>query len=189
MSALLAPCLCLNKHWTPVKLVTVSKAIVLAIKQSAFIMDTHNFLLLDFESWVANGVTDSYIKTTSSKIPLPEIIVLRNYYNIPPLNICFNKVNLAKRDQYECQYCHLDLTPSTITIDHVLPRSKHGKTDWHNCVIACERCNRKKRDRTPEEANMRLLKQPTEPKHLASISIPREYLDKNPSWRQFVTVK
>jgi hypothetical protein len=47
-----------------------------------------------------------------------------------------------------------------LTLDHVFPRSRGGLSSWENLVAACKSCNRRKADRTPEEAEMPLLRRP-----------------------------
>lgn len=70
-----------------------------------------------------------------------------------------NKKRLLARDHNTCAYCGKRATEA----EHVLPKSRGGKLTWKNAVAACERCNRRKDDKTPEEAGMRLLWQPWEP--------------------------
>lgn len=70
---------------------------------------------------------------------------------------------LFQRDRNLCLYCGNQFPVSALTRDHVLPASRGGESVWENCVTACERCNHKKADRTPEEANMKLLAVPYTP--------------------------
>lgn len=70
---------------------------------------------------------------------------------------------LFQRDRNLCLYCGLQFNPNELTRDHVLPASRGGESVWENCVTACERCNHRKADRTPEEANMKLLAVPYTP--------------------------
>lgn len=72
----------------------------------------------------------------------------------------FSKRNMIIRDRYKCVYCG---SKKQLTIDHVMPASKGGKTNFENCVTACIECNNKKKNRTPSEANMFLQRRPTHP--------------------------
>src|SRR3546814_10068504 len=65
--------------------------------------------------------------------------------------------DLFQRDHNLCLYCGRQFTPHLLTRDHVMPASRGGASIWENCVTACRSCNQRKDDRTPEEANMRLL--------------------------------
>lgn len=85
-----------------------------------------------------------------------------DHYNLFRKNK-FSKKNLFLRDNFECQYCGESCSGKSGTIDHIVPRSCGGKTDYLNCVIACKRCNFKKDNRTPAEANMPLRNQPRLP--------------------------
>lgn len=70
---------------------------------------------------------------------------------------------LFRRDSNVCAYCGEVFRSSDLTRDHVQPHSRRGPNTWVNCVTACGRCNRVKNDRTPEEANMKLLYVPYAP--------------------------
>jgi len=71
----------------------------------------------------------------------------------------WSKAGILRRDDYRCAFCSGKAT----TIDHVIPRAQGGKNTWRNCVAACSPCNNRKRDRTPQEANMPLLFVPKVP--------------------------
>ena len=95
----------------------------------------------------------------SSIIRLLSIIPWRAHSSI----MRFSRRNLMIRDKYHCQYCNIKVGKYKGTIDHIIPKSKGGKTDYLNCVLACKECNLKKSDRTPEEANMPLIQRPRKP--------------------------
>lgn len=100
------------------------------------------------------------IQTTSGIFKLPTHIILKKYVYIPFKELAPSRKNIFKRDNNICQYCSKQLDSSNATIDHILPRSKGGIHEWTNVVACCLRCNRKKSDRTPQQANMKLSKQP-----------------------------
>ena len=98
-------------------------------------------------------------KTYVFKIPL----VLKLVYMVKTIyrnKIPYSRRNIFIRDGYSCQYCG---TKNRLSIDHVIPSSKGGKTKFTNCVACCVTCNISKGDRTPTEANMRLRKTPHDP--------------------------
>src|SRR5690606_41406381 len=94
---------------------------------------------------------------------------LKKYNNIDK----FNRYTLFKRDFYTCYYCYNQFSINQLTVDHVIPRSKGGKSVWENCVTACHTCNYKKGDMSLQECGMKLLKQPSAPKNNL---IKNEYL-------------
>ena len=91
-----------------------------------------------------------------SQIEVASIIALRTRYTgrnrVPP----FNNRNLFRRDLGTCAYCGLHFNDGDLTKDHIVPASRGGLANWMNCVTACTRCNGRKDNRTPEEANMML---------------------------------
>jgi len=80
------------------------------------------------------------INSPSFSMPVPATVITKDYYR-PKHHVCFNRYNLALRDEFKCQYCEEQHRYDNLTIDHVLPRSAGGKTHWTNCVIACKHCN------------------------------------------------
>lgn len=90
--------------------------------------------------------------------------------------------NIFKRDGNACQYC--GTTRERMTIDHVFPRSRGGRNTWENLVSACERCNGRKNNRTPDEAKMKLLRRPRRPIWETFIVIERNPIPE--SWKPFV---
>lgn len=81
----------------------------------------------------------------------------------------YSKKNVIYRDRYICQYC--GTKGKKMTVDHVIPSSRGGKSSFNNCVASCKPCNNLKNDRTPREANMVLRKQPFQPTIMEFITI------------------
>lgn len=164
-AALDRPTLVLNKHWTPVHVTSVRHAIALVYTGRADIVCPVSYSPHSFEAWRLRGALTSneIITGIGFEIESPEIVVLGDYNKLPPRGIAFNRRNLIRRDDNTCQYCGLRLANDRLTIDHILPVSRGGATDWDNCVLACHRCNGRKADRTPREAKMKLLTDPSKP--------------------------
>ena len=97
------------------------------------------------------------------RLRVPEVIVLADYDRLPSAAVSFSRRNIFKRDHYTCQYCGCQPGSEELTIDHVVPRSQGGTSTWENCVLACIACNKRKADRTPQQAGMQLRKQPVRP--------------------------
>lgn len=93
----------------------------------------------------------------------PAIIVLKRYVRKKPLLPRFNFRGVFRRDFYTCQYTGESLPPNQLTVDHVIPRSRGGKSTWENCVTASLAVNAAKANRTPEEAGLKLLRPATAP--------------------------
>ncbi|WP_432201971.1 HNH endonuclease [Erythrobacter sp. W53] len=108
---------------------------------------------------------DREVHSPSLDIKIPSVIALKQYVK-PSEFPAFTRFNLFLRDQFQCQYCGSGGGKgSNLTFDHVIPRRLGGKTTWENITAACAPCNMKKGGRTPEQAHMRLARQPIRPTH------------------------
>lgn len=110
-------------------------------------------------------VGEEGMRGTSFIFRIPTVIQLTRYDRVPAAKIHYNRRTIYRRDNNTCQYCGCRPGTKELSIDHVVPRSKGGKTTWENVVVACTACNAFKADRTPEQAKMKLLKQPKKPKY------------------------
>ncbi len=107
------------------------------------------------------------IHSVSINYPWPSIIRLSRYIHVPYKKVVLTRKNILRRDGYKCGYCGRgDLT---LTLDHIVPKARGGTDSWDNLVSACTKCNNKKGFRTPEEADMALLRKPYKPSHLMFI--------------------
>lgn len=105
------------------------------------------------------------IKTPSNEFKSPATIrLLHSIKRMIFSKNSFNRNALIRRDKSTCQYCSKPLSYKEISIDHIIPKSYGGTTSYTNCVVSCKLCNSIKRDRTPEQANMKLINSPENPK-------------------------
>lgn len=119
-------------------------------------------------------VLEEYEATVSSPsmtVSIPAVLRLKKRVARTKKDVKFSRANLYQRDEHRCQYCGDKKSTRQLTYDHVKPFSRGGKTDWLNIVTACGECNRKKANRTPEEAGMHLLNKPTKPRMLTLSGI------------------
>lgn len=107
------------------------------------------------------------IKTINRSFDFPVVIRLKKFIHIPYKQVVLSRKNVLKRDSFKCGYCGRSDIP--LTIDHIVPKAKGGKDTWDNLVTACTKCNNKKGDRTPQEAELKLLIKPTVPNHIFFI--------------------
>lgn len=162
-----SPVLVLNANFEPLNVCTTRRAICLMLTGKAE-------MLLDGRG---------YIHTVRELYPRPSVIRLDYMIKRPRPRIRLSKRELFRRDNYTCQYCGARTT--RLTIDHVIPRHRGGNYSWSNLVSACANCNTKKGGRTLEEARMRLLHHPSEPRPTA-IYMYSSHLELNQDWRQFL---
>ncbi|MFT4049222.1 MAG: HNH endonuclease [Solirubrobacterales bacterium] len=156
--------LVLNASYEPINVCTVRRAIVLILKQKAEVLDEH----------------DIELHSERSSITRPSVIRLRAYVRIPyqSLRRKITRRAVFARDGWECQYCG---RRGSLTMDHVIPRSKGGDTSWENVVACCAGCNRRKGDRSVSQSGMKLRTRPRPPHatifiHVASPTIPTQWL-------------
>lgn len=159
------PVLVLNRNWAAVNVATVARALTLLFNDAARVVDVSDYQAFTWEDWSKIDPRDGerFIQSTSIRLRVPEVIVLTAYDGLPETAVTFSRRNIFKRDHYTCQYCGKQPGMEELTLDHVMPKSRGGLTDWTNTVLACLPCNKSKDNRTPTEARMALRKQPVKP--------------------------
>lgn len=114
---------------------------------------------------------DRTIRSVHQEHPMPSVIRILRWFRRDRLAIKFSRLNIYARDAFTCQYCWKQLPAEDLTFDHVIPRSRGGRTNWTNIIACCVDCNMTKANRTPEEAGMRLLRKPVKPRWLPAITV------------------
>lgn len=140
--------LVLDPHFRPLQVVSWQRALSLALSGKAEVLVQH---------------TDT-VRTISRVFTLPSILRLTDALPQMARLARFSRKNVFFRDRNQCQYCGDPGNIKTHTLDHVIPKSEGGKSTWKNMVVACVTCNRKKANRTPEQAGLKLLRQPEQPR-------------------------
>ncbi len=186
-SVLSQPALVLNESWMAIHTVSVRRALRLVCTGAAKAVLPDSFETHSFETWAELAVhpDEPCIRTVKLRVKVPEVILLTRYDGLPNPAAVFSRRNLFRRDHNTCQYCGRRPGTSELSIDHVLPRSRGGRSSWENCVLACMGCNRKKRDRTPSEAGLKLAKKPEKPKWSPLLEIPVGRT--RTSWERFIS--
>jgi 5-methylcytosine-specific restriction endonuclease McrA len=190
VAALNQPVLVLNKNWAPINVTNAKEAICLVMKGSAVIIDPETYEPHDLRTWIdvsaaRKALEGAVIRTPRLHLIVPEVIRLSAYQGMGERTVVFSRRNIFKRDKYTCQYCGAQPGPAELTIDHILPKSKGGKSEWTNCVLACLECNARKADRTPQQAGITLRKQPKKPNWVALSHLPKG--GRKISWEQFLS--
>jgi len=179
--------LVLNRSWAAISTTTVRHALSLVYQRVARVICPNTYETHDFDSWTALAVArdEPHIRTVSLRIRVPEVIVLAVYDGFPTRKVAFSRRNLYRRDHLTCQYCGSRPGSEELTIDHVLPRSVGGRTTWENCVLACVECNKRKSNRAPADAGMRLLRAPRVPRWSSDVEIAVGR--RRASWETFIS--
>ena len=160
--------LVLNASYEAINVCTVRRAAVLVLKERAEILERAEWAL----------------HAESFEMPRPTVIRLNTYVRVPR-DAHSRKITrraIFARDHWTCQYCGTGHT--SLTVDHVIPRSKGGPSSWDNIVTCCAPCNRRKGDRLPKQANMHPRVTPKAPPatifvHVATPKVPM-------AWQQYL---
>lgn len=106
---------------------------------------------------------DKYLRSAYSQMNMPSVVRHVKMPKHKGKGIKYSGENVWARDKGRCQYCGLQVPRSQFTRDHVIPKSRGGKSSFDNIVTACHNCNNRKANRTPQEAGMKLLSVPKKP--------------------------
>lgn len=162
--------LLLNQGYEPIKIISWQRAMTLLTLDKVDVVDVY----------------DANVRATSIVVQVPAVVRLRKAYRRHAKPVKFSRVNIYARDGYRCQYCGDKCAVHELTYDHVVPRSRGGKTTWENIVSCCYSCNRTKANRTPAEAKMRLLATPVRPSWIPAVQIRVSNSSVPDAWRDYV---
>ncbi|MHC4450625.1 MAG: HNH endonuclease [Planctomycetota bacterium] len=178
--------LVLNRSWVAITTTTVREALSMLYQGAARVICANTYQAHDFEAWseVGAAVDEPCIRTVAVRLRVPEIIVLAAYDGFPKRTVAFSRRNLYRRDRLTCQYCGCKPGSEELTIDHVIPRSRGGRSNWRNCVLACVECNKRKSNRLPNEAGMHLLRPAKIPRWSWDVEVAIGH--RKSSWEQFL---
>ncbi|MBN2126638.1 MAG: HNH endonuclease [Deltaproteobacteria bacterium] len=162
--------LLLNITYEPLKIINWKKAITMVCLGKVEVIEEYN----------------QEIHSVSFTIRLPSVVRLLRMVKRPNTPVKFSRQNIYARDRYRCQYCGSRFATEELTYDHVLPKSRGGRTKWENIVTCCVECNRKKGGRTPEEAHMSLVRKPARPSWVPAIRITIGFQRVPETWRDYL---
>ena len=165
-----AQTLVLDQGYMPLKVVPWQRAIQLLFLNKCEIVEEY----------------DGFVRSTKLVMKIPAVVRLLKGFRRHKKPVKFSRVNIYGRDDYTCQYCAKKCSMDELTYDHVTPRAQGGKTEWTNIVSACERCNAKKANRTPEQAKMKLLKKPVQPISAPSVVVEVSRQNVPDAWRDYL---
>jgi len=135
------------------------------------------------------SVLEEYDREVHAGLNMPAVVRLNNSVQRGRQRVKFSRANVLARDKGRCQYCGARLPSDQLTYDHVIPRAQGGKTVWENIVMACVPCNAAKADKTPVQADMRLIKPPVRPSWIPRYNPRLRLVDVPPEWRDYWNVE
>jgi len=162
--------LLLNQSYEPISVINWKKAITLVTLGKVEVVEEYN---------------NKNIRSKFLILRMPAVVRLLRNFRRPRKRVKFNRQNILARDRWRCQYCGCKFVAKELTYDHVIPKSRGGKTCWENIVTCCMPCNSSKGDRTPQEANMRVRKQPTRPDWVPIFTISVSQMSIPEPWKEF----
>lgn len=140
--------LVLNQDYSPMTVCSVERAFLLVYLKKAELL---------------SDVKSKALRTIDATFPYPSVIKINRYVNMPYMGVVLTRQNIFRRDGHKCQYCG---GRKDLTLDHLIPRSKGGKSTWNNLVTACRRCNARKGDYSLDQIDMKPNIMPYKPSYV-----------------------
>ncbi len=146
-----------GRTWEPMSVITIPRAVNLLLSDKAIVVEQ----------------TGQFLRTVRDRYPVPSVIALRSYINVPRRQAHWSRRGVLVRDGFTCIYCLAQpgtpykgkgLAKADFTVDHIIPKSRGGKDQWVNTACACYVCNHRKGDRLPHESGMKLHWEPKTPR-------------------------
>ena len=162
--------LVLDRGYAPIKIVSWQRALTLVTLTKVDVVEAY----------------DAQVRATSMVVQVPAVVRLRKAFRRHVKPVKFSRVNIYARDAYRCQYCGVRCAIDQLTYDHVIPRSRNGRTTWDNIVSCCVACNAQKANRTPAEARMTLRSVPARPNWIPAVQIRVSTKSIPDAWRDYV---
>jgi 5-methylcytosine-specific restriction endonuclease McrA len=166
--------LVLDVGFCPIGVVSWQRAITLAILDRVDVLTAYQHA----------------IRYVSGQMSAPAVIRLRRYIDgVAHSPARLNRYSVFSRDGGKCAYCLIQLSRDTFTYDHIIPKSKGGRTEWTNVVICCVRCNKQKDSLTPEESGLILHTKPYRPTKIAAklmLNVESEVSSIPPEWKYWL---
>ena len=173
--------LVLNRFFTAIRVIDARRAFVLLAKEVAEVVAVEDgaYVTYPFATWSElsefrrefEREQHDWVRTARVTLAVPKIVRILGYDRLPREQVKLNRRNIYARDGNRCQYCGRTFTTKELTLDHVKPRVQGGENSWTNLVCACVRCNARKGGRTPDQAGVRLIREPVKPRRNPAISL------------------
>lgn len=162
--------LLLNASFEPLNVIGWRRAIKLVVLEKAEIVEA----------------SPHEVHSVSTRMHIPSVVRLTSFVRFRRREAKFSRRNIYTRDEFRCQYCGDRPPAQELTCDHVVPRSRGGRTEWSNIVTCCVPCNRHKGGRTPSEAGLRLIRVPAQPTWLWGVQ--NRFASRRPpkSWHAYL---
>ncbi|MFP4321252.1 MAG: HNH endonuclease [Anaerolineales bacterium] len=164
--------------WEPLAVIGIPRAMNLLLAEKAIVVEE----------------SGRFIRTVRDQFSVPSVIALRHYINVPRRQAPWSRRGVLVRDGYICIYCGIQpgsvqqgkvLSRGSMTVDHILPKSRGGKDTWTNTACACPRCNHRKGNKLPHEAGLKMRWEARRPR---TNYLVIEFGNDNASWKRYIDV-
>ena len=164
--------LLLNASYEPLGLIGIARAARLVWKQAAEVIELDG---------------DRVLRSARFAFPAPSVVRLVQYIDVRGRRRSVTRrAAILARDRFRCQYCGTRGTAFDLTLDHIVPRSRGGRSIAENLCAACQSCNQRKGDRTPDEARMPLLANPSALRYGIERVAMQHAAQSRPEWRKYL---
>jgi len=182
-----APVLVLNRNYAPVRVTTARQAFEMLYQGRAHAL-AEGYEPCDFAMWclIDAGPDHERIGTPGGWLRVPRLMLLCTYDRVPQAPVRLSRRNVFLRDGYRCQYCGEQPPTRDLNLDHVVPRSRGGRSTWDNLVTSCRPCNLRKGRALPAECGMEPALVPRRPRWSAAVQLeiaPRRFAE----WEPFLS--
>lgn len=183
--------LVLNRNFYAIAVTDWKRAIGLLYLNHAIVVD-EGWRTYDFANWIDESEQISshaagFVHTPTRRIAVPEVIALKVFGKVPLREVTFTRHNIYLHYEHRCCYCGQEFTPKKLNLDHVLPRSRGGKTGWSNVVPSCIPCNKRKGNRLPHEVGLKSHYKPSRPNPQGGAAFFLKYRTASrQSWNSFL---
>jgi len=182
----------------PIDVANIQRTLKLLFKGKAEVISVEdgNYATYNFSSWEEVSLfrqatwdkykNYDYFDNSGNIFGIPKVIRLTGYNKVP-VKLRLTRRNIIMRDDHTCQYCGKKKNLSELNIDHIVPKAQGGRNSWVNLACSCIKCNSHKRDRTPKQAGMKLLRHPKKPTIYLMFKRYSEIFlnDKYDEWKSF----
>lgn len=189
--------LVLNRNWQAVNIIGVRRAFSLLWQDHARVINTFgkDFAPMTTAEWLGYSMELStpppgsdFVRTIRMNILLPKVLLLKEFNRLPVAEVKFNRQSVFERDNFTCQYSGRVCKIKDLTLDHVIPRDRGGRTTWENIVTCSREMNSLKANRLPHEAGLRLIRKPERPRWRPFVSVAAGS-DIDEAWQHFLHVE
>ena len=175
MASLNGRVLLLNFSYEPLGTIGVARVMCLVVRGAVFVEEFDGARVL---------------RSPRAEFRVPSVVRLRRYVNVRRRRqtASMKRLRIFVRDKFRCQYCGGKRAAHELTLDHITPRSREGRSTPENLATACVACNARKGSRTPEEARMPLLTPQSSLRVGLEHVLLCHYAESRPEWRKYLFV-